>query len=328
MAKNEIAIVSAEDIRGKVYVVRGKKVMLDADLAAIYGYETKNFNRQVKNNAEKFEGDDFMFELTKEEYDDLRCKNFTSSWGGTRYRPKAFTEYGVYLLMTVLHGELAIRQTRALIRALKDMKDYLIDETGLIPAHDISRLSLQTAENTTAIRRIERTLAEEIATKDDLTKFITGFVDEHIGREFLFMDGQMVEADAAYSKIFGLAKKKIYLIDNYVGIKTLALLKNAAKGVKIIIFTDNHKRTLHLTEYQDFCKEYPQMKISFQRTMDKFHDRYIILDYKMRTEKMYNCGSSSKDSGRAVTSITRSTLKMAYHPMVEKLLTNPAYILK
>lgn len=68
MAKNEIAIVSVEDIRGKVYVVRGKKVMLDADLAAIYGYETKIFNRQVKNNAEKFEGDDFMFELTKEEW--------------------------------------------------------------------------------------------------------------------------------------------------------------------------------------------------------------------------------------------------------------------
>ena len=337
MSKKEIAIVTADDIRGRIFLVRGHKVMLDADLAAIYGYETKYFNRQVSNNHEKFEGDAFMFQLTREELDDLvRCKNFTSrdnrffqgQSGGTRYLPRVFTEVGVYMLMTVLKGDVAVRQSRALVLAFKEMKDYLMDETGLIPAQDIARLSVQTAENTSAIRRIEHKLAEEMATKNDLAKFMTGFIDEHIGREFLFMDGQMVEADAAYTKIFGLAKKSIYLVDNFVGIKTLALLKNAAKGVKIIVFTDNHRKTLHLTEYQDFCKEYPQMKISFQRTMDKFHDRYIILDYKLRSEKMYNCGSSPKDSGRAVTSITKSTLKMAYHPMVDTLLNHPPYVLK
>ena len=80
-------------IRDKIYVVRGVQVMLDFELAELYGYETKNFNRQVKNNAEKFEGDDFMFQLTKDEIDNiLRCKNFTSSWGGTRYLPYVFAE--------------------------------------------------------------------------------------------------------------------------------------------------------------------------------------------------------------------------------------------
>lgn len=88
--------------------------MLDFDLAEIYGYETKNFNRQVKNNIERFEGEDFMFRLTKEEYDNLRCKNFTSRWGGSRYLPYAFTEQGIYLLMTVLKGDLAIKQSRTI----------------------------------------------------------------------------------------------------------------------------------------------------------------------------------------------------------------------
>ena len=226
--------------------------------------------------------------------------------------------------MAVLNGEMAIRQSRALMKLFKKMKDFLIDNRAVIGQSEVLQLSVQTNDNTREIQKIKETMA----TKDDLTKFMAGFVDEHIGREFLFMDGQMVEADAAYSKIFALAKKSIYLIDNYVGIKTLALLKNAANGVKIIIFTDNHQRTLHLTEYQDFCREYPQMRISFQRTMDKFHDRYIILDYKLRSEKMYNCGSSSKDSGRKVTSITKSTLKMAYHPMVDTLLNNPPYVLR
>lgn len=92
--KAEIAVIDEQSIRDKIYVVRGMQVMLDFELAEIYGYETKNFNRQVKNNAGKFEGDDFMFQLTKDEFEEiLRCKNSTSSWGGTRYSPYAFTCY-------------------------------------------------------------------------------------------------------------------------------------------------------------------------------------------------------------------------------------------
>jgi len=112
--------ITEELLKEKLYEVRGVKVMLDSDLAEIYGYETKNFNRQVKNNAKKFEGDEFMFRLAKTEFDEiLRCKNFTSSWGGSRYTPYAFTEQGVYMLMTVLRGDLAIKQSRDLVRTFK-----------------------------------------------------------------------------------------------------------------------------------------------------------------------------------------------------------------
>ena len=125
--KDEMMIVNHESLVKKIYIIRGQKVMLDFELAEIYRYETKNFNRQVKNNIEKFEGEDFMFRLTEEEMDDLRCKLFTSSWGGTRYLPYAFTEQGIYMLMTVLKGEFAVRQSRALVRTFKQIKDYIVE---------------------------------------------------------------------------------------------------------------------------------------------------------------------------------------------------------
>ncbi len=111
-----VAIIDEEFLRDKIHMVRGQKVMLDFELAEIYGYTTKNFNRQVKNNIAKFEGEDFMFQLTASEWEVMRCNFCTSSWGGIRCAPHAFTEQGVYMLMTVLRGELAVRQSRALVR--------------------------------------------------------------------------------------------------------------------------------------------------------------------------------------------------------------------
>lgn len=134
MIENEIEAIELDSkkIESMIYYVRNQKVMLDFELAEIYGYETKRFNEQVKNNIEKFDKD-FMFRLTKEEYENiLRTKKSTSSWGGTRHLPYAFTEQGVYMLMTVLKGELAIRQSKALIRIFKSMKDYIIENKDLL----------------------------------------------------------------------------------------------------------------------------------------------------------------------------------------------------
>ena len=124
--------ITVETLKAKIYTIRDQRVMLSSDLAEIYGYTTKAFNQQVKNNIEKFD-EDFRFQITREELDDLvRSKNFTSreesmfqsQSGGTRYLPWCFTESGVYMLMTVLKGDLAIRQSKALIRTFKQMKDY------------------------------------------------------------------------------------------------------------------------------------------------------------------------------------------------------------
>lgn len=101
MAENDLMIYDEDDLKSKIYIIRGVQVMLDFDLANIYGYETRYFNRQVNNNIERFDMD-ARFQLTKEEFQNLMCKNFTSSWGGTRKLPYAFTELGIYMLMTVL----------------------------------------------------------------------------------------------------------------------------------------------------------------------------------------------------------------------------------
>lgn len=134
---NEIIEITQNSIKDKIYIVRNQKIMLDSDLAKIYGYTTKTFNQQVKNNIEKFE-EDFRFQLTDNEFlEIMRSKNLTSMRikgrrGGRTYNPYAFTEQGIYMLMTVLKGNLAIRQSKALIRTFKEMKDYLIKTEGYI----------------------------------------------------------------------------------------------------------------------------------------------------------------------------------------------------
>ena len=114
--ENEVIIKNEEELKSKIYTIRGVQVMMDSDLAEIYGYETRDFNKQVKNNIERFD-EDFRFQLTKEEYDviNLMWKNSTSSWGGTRKLPYVFTEQGIYMLMTVLKGELAVSQSKMLV---------------------------------------------------------------------------------------------------------------------------------------------------------------------------------------------------------------------
>ena len=129
--KREIMLVDEQTLRDKIYVIRGKQVMLDFDLAEIYGYSTTRFNEQVSRNIDKFDLD-FMFELTKEEFHNLISQNATSSWGGRRKLPRAFTEPGIYMLMTVLRGELATVQSKRLIRLFKSMKDFIIENRQLM----------------------------------------------------------------------------------------------------------------------------------------------------------------------------------------------------
>lgn len=200
----EIVIVDDKTIQEKIYLIRGQKVMLDADLAEIYGYETKNFNRQVKNNAEKFEGEDFMFQLTDEEMVELsRCKNFTLNRGTGRgsnikYNPYAFTEQGIYMLMTVLRGELAVKQSRALVRTFKQMKDFIIENQDFIGSKELVQIAVQTNQNTKDIAEIK----SQMATKEDLKKVMDNFIDPDTYKHFLLMNGDKIEADVAYTKIY------------------------------------------------------------------------------------------------------------------------------
>lgn len=224
--------------------------------------------------------------------------------------------------MTVLKGELAIKQSKALIRLFKGMKDYISSNT-LISADDFLKLSIQANENTSAIARIEN----EMLKKSDLPTIIKVFSKEQAS-EYLFMNGEMCEANVTYRKIYNKAKKSIFIIDNYISLDSLLMLKNIAPTVNVTIFTDNKGKDFHLSTYNQFTEEYPNINIKFISNNDIFHDRYIILDYKTKNEKIYHCGASSKDAGRRITTITESKDTKIYKDMIDKILQHPALILK
>ena len=128
--KESVLVVPDEVVMNKIYVIRNQKVMLDRDLAELYQVETKQLKRQVKRNPERFP-EDFMFELTESEYENLRCQIGTSSWGGVRYLPMVFTEQGVSMLSSVLNSSLAIAVNIQIMRIFTRVRQMLTDNTEL-----------------------------------------------------------------------------------------------------------------------------------------------------------------------------------------------------
>ena len=328
---DEILIHDENDLKSKIHTIRGVQVMLDFDLAEIYGYDTRSFNKQVTNNIERFD-EDFRFQLTKEEFDELilMCKNYTSSWGGTRKLPYAFTEQGIYMLMTVLRGELAVKQSKALVRIFKQMKDFILQSQNILSGPELTKLSLQTADNTKQISdnsKEIKSIKDNMVTKTELTKVMKNFTDPNIKKDYLFLNGETVEADIAYSTIYSSAKKTIFIIDNYISLKTLVLLKFVKPTVQITLFSDNVGKGLHKTEYSDFCKEYPNIHLTLKMTKGIYHDRYIILDFGTKNEKIFHCGGSSKDAGARTTSISQVEDKKLYQTIANDLQNNQPLIL-
>ena len=330
----EIIELTEENIESMVYFIRGQKVMLDFDLARIYGYETKAFNQQVKNNIEKFDND-FMFKLTAEEVDAIsRCKKSTSiknvteseqltrskkltpimqikgMKGGRTSLPYAFTEQGIYMLMTVLKGELATKQSKALIRLFKKMKDYIVESNNLLNINGVIELT----------NKVERHEKEIKDVKKQLEVVMDNFIDPSTYKHFLIMNGEKLEAEIAFQVLYSLANKSIYIIDDYIDLRTLHLLKCVNKNIKITIFSDNVSRNnVSEEDIAQFEKEYG-IGLEIKPTNNIIHDRYIVLDYDTPNEKLYHCGASIKDSGNKVTTIVKIDDSGAYHPLIDALL--------
>lgn len=332
--------VTEEYLKDRLYDIRGKRVLLDADLAEIYGYDTKGFNRQVKNNIEKFDGD-FMFELTDEELEYLRCKNCTANISSkSRYNPHVFTEQGLYMLMTVLKGPLAVKQSKALIRTFKKMKDYILENLNLIGQRELLQLSMETANNRIEISKInsdmislEKQISDvaeglkDVVTKSELADMMNSFISDD-DEKWLMFNAKFSSADEVYESIYMQAKSSIYVVDNYIGLRTLVHLKNSPIGVDIILFSDNvGNNKLHNIEFTDFYKEYPTVKLSMKKTGGIFHDRFIVLDYGTADERVFLCGASSKDAGARITSIVEDYGTAKYKPVIAALLKNSPLVL-
>ena len=316
VTKSEFSLIDENMLKSRIYTIRGLKVMLDADLAEIYGYSTKAFNQQIKNNIEKFD-EDFRFQLDYEEIEGLSRSNFLTSMqikgvkGGRSYAPYAFTEQGIYMLMTVLKGERATAQSKALIRLFKQMKDYIIAENrNLLSNEGLVQIAVQTERNTKDIAVIQ----------SDLQKVMENFVDPSTYKHFLILNGKKLEADVAYTQIYGMAKKSIAIIDDYVGVKTLDLLRGIAKGVSVTIYSDEQGfESLTNQIKNDFSAARPDVKLFTDRTRGKIHDRYIFLDYGLKGEKLFHCGASSKDAGNKITTIMQIENTEIYHILMDKL---------
>lgn len=165
-------------------------------------------------------------------------------------------------------------------------------------------------------------LRDNMISKSDLPEIIRSFGFSENQGQYLICKGEMVEAGIAYKAIYAQAKSTIFIIDNYIGLKTLHLLKDVNHSINISIFSDNLGPGLSQQEYNDFKREYG-INVDFKKTMGAFHDRYIAIDLGLPTEQIYHCGASSKDADKRVNTISLLSEKTAYQQLFNRIVSNP-----
>ncbi len=330
MAENKQGeIVPVKSFESLVYTIRGQQVMLDSDLAQLYGYEVKYLNRQVKRNIERFP-EDFMFQITDEEVRLVWSQNPTANINKmSRTNPFVFSEQGVYMLATVLKSEIAVKQSIAIMRAFREMRHYIHQNQQFVTKSELKLLADTINDETqTIIARQDNTDAQISVIHERIAKINENFMMDVELKNYVIYKGQKFEADTAYIEIYQKAKYSIYVVDNYVNIKTLHLLSHKRAGVHVILFTENgfgHSRNfLTSSEVMDFNEEYPTIQI---KPNPDCHDRFIILDYGTKTEKTFHCGASSKDAGKKVCAINAIENTKIVHPVIDVLLQNPDTVL-
>ena len=320
-------LITTDAIRSKVYILRGQQVMLDQDLAEIYGYKVKNLNQQVKRNLTRFP-EDFMFQLTKEEVELVKSQFVTSrninyfegQEGGRRKLPYAFTEQGIYMLATVLRGELAEQQSIFIMRTFREMRHYISQNQQFVTRNEMELLTAKVGTITERQDRMEKKI--EFIQKD-VTILADNFITDKDKKDFVIYKGQKLEADIAYIEIYQQANKSIYVVDDYMNAKSLQHLSQKADGVEVVLFTENGKGGrgfLTNSLVKDFQNEYPTIRI---KPNPDCHDRLIILDYGEKTELVYHCGASSKDAGKKLCAINQITETAIIHPVIDRLLSLP-----
>lgn len=308
--------------------------MLDYDLAEIYGYEVKRLSEQVKRNIARFP-EDFMFQLTKDEIpaDFLKSHFATLNENGNKRGlhikklPYAFTEQGIYMLATVLRGELAEQQSIFIMRTFREMRHYIRQNQQFVTQSEMHLISARVSEISAQMSNMadrQKKAEQDIqGIQKNIDTLSENFVSDKDFKNFVIYKGQKFEADAAYIDIYQQAGKSIYVVDDYVNTKSLQLLSQKQSGVEVILFTENgHGRRGFLTMavVNDFIQEYPPLRI---KPNADCHDRLIVLDYGEPTEQAYHCGASSKDAGKKLCAINVISETSMIHPVIDRLLSAP-----
>ncbi|MBU4352655.1 MAG: ORF6N domain-containing protein [Nanoarchaeota archaeon] len=269
----KLIVLDKQNIKNKIYTIRGLQVMLDADLAELYRVPTKQLNKAVKRNIERFP-ENFMFQLTESELENLRFQNGTSrsKYGGRRYLPYAFTEEGVAMLSGILKSDIAIKVSIEIMSAFVAMKHFLAKNEGLfIRVDNIERKQIQHDKN-----------FEKIFNAIDQKQIKP--------KQGIFFNGQIFDAYTFVSDLIRNANQSITLIDNYVDDSVLTLFSKKKENVKVIIYTKEITKQLQL-DLNKFNSQYQKIEI---KEFNKSHDRFMIIDNK----EVYHFGASLKDLGK------------------------------
>lgn len=279
--ENEISNLQIEK---KIFVVRGTQVMIDRDIAELYGVETKVLNQAVKRNIERFP-EEFMFQLTREEIDSVKSQIVTSrnlfagQEGGTRKLPFAFTEQGCAMLSSVLKSDTAVQVSIQIMKAFVSMRHFVQSNSQIFA--ELKSMREHQIETDVHLKESDNRINQLFYLMDKYN------VNDTQG---IFFQGQIFDAYAKFESFIQSAQKEIILIDGYVDLSVLQRLAKKKKNVNIIIYT-NPKTKLTAQDIQTFNEQYPTITMNHTT---KMHDRFMIIDNKV----LYHIGASLKDLGK------------------------------
>ena len=274
------------NIENKILVIRGQQVMLDRDLAELYGVETKVLNQAVKRNVERFP-ERFMFQLYEHEYSSLRSQIVTlkndnnESMRGkhSKYLPYAFTEQGCAMLSSVLRSETAIQVSIKIMDAFVAMRHFLQNNAQVFA--ELKSVRQHQIETDIQLNETNRRIDELF---DRMDKYA---IDDTQG---IFFQGQIFDAYAKFESFLQSATHDIVLIDNYVDLSVLERLSKKQPNVNVTIYTHPNTR-LTAQDVQTFNAQYPTLTLRHTSAM---HDRFLIIDNSI----LYHIGASLKDLGK------------------------------
>ncbi len=284
--ENEVLLVEENTIRSKILTIRNQQVMLDRDLAELYGVETRRLNEQVKRNRERFP-DEFYFQLTRSEVDSVMSQNATSrnlsifsgQDGGTRKLPYAFTEHGVAMLSAVLKSEVAAKASVQIIKAFVAMRHFLQNNARVFV--EIDSIKQHLIESDVHHKENDKKIEQLFSLMDKYNVKDT---------QGIFFQGQIFDAYAKFESFIAQAQSEIILIDNYVDLSVLERLATKRESVNVTIYTVE-KTKIKEQDVEKFNAQYPTLTVKYTA---KVHDRFLILDEKT----LYHIGASLKDLGK------------------------------
>lgn len=257
--------------------------MLDSDVAMLYHYETKNINKSMKRNIERFP-EDFCFRLTENEINSLRFQTGTLNKNGrgqhSKYLPYVYTEQGISMLAGVLKNDIAIKVSLNIIRAFIEMRKFIVNNGQVF-----ERLT-----------NVEYKLLEHDKKFDEIFNELQKN-EENKFQQQIFYNGQIYDAYSLIVDIIKSAKNRVVIIDNYVDDSILKMLAKKENNVEVVILTSSNTNISKL-DVTKFNKQYPTLKVA---TTNNFHDRLIVID----GTELYHCGASLKDLGKKCFAINK-----------------------